>query len=97
MKWYQGDVPQRMRTMAADLGFYDMMQKWGVDRAHTDACFANTATLDKIKQQQAEVAKLGLDATPSFVLNSEKLDVHDWPSVYKLITDKLAQQRAGNV
>jgi protein-disulfide isomerase len=96
-RWYQGDMPQRMRAIASDFGFYDKMAGWGVTRAQAYACMSNTAMLDKLKVQQAEVQSLGLAATPSFTLNGEVLEGHDWASVQKSITDKLAEQRAGNI
>ena len=90
-RWVQGSMTDRFRAIASDLGFYDMMERWGIDRAQTDACLADTAVLDKLKQQQAEVAKLGFDSTPSFTLNGEKLDGHDWASVSKEITARLGK------
>lgn len=96
-RWYQGDFPARMRAMASDLGFYDQTASWGLSRAQTDQCFANTAMLDKLKGQQGEVQALGLQGTPSFTLNGNLLDGHDWATVSKAIIDKQAQQRAGNI
>lgn len=96
-RWYQGQMVDRMRAIAGDFGFYAMMAGWGVDRAQADACLANAAVLDKLKAQQAEVSQLGLDSTPSFTLNGEVLQGHDWPSVSKAITDKLAQQHVGAI
>ena len=96
-RWYQGTLPDRMRAIASDFGFYEKMSGWGIDRAQTDACLADTATLDKLKAQQQEAATLGLNSTPSFTLNGEALQVHDWPSVSKAITDKLAELHAGTI
>lgn len=96
-RWYQGPLTDRMRAIANDLDFYTIMARWGVDRAQTDSCLANTAVVDKLKAQQADVTKLGLDSTPSFTLNGEVLQVHDWPSVSKAIIGKLAATRAGAI
>jgi protein-disulfide isomerase len=96
-RWYQGELPDRMRAIASDLGFYAKMESWGIGRAQTDVCFADKAMLDKLRAQQSEVEKLGFQGTPSFTLNGEALDANDWASVSKAITDKIAAQRAGNV
>jgi 2-hydroxychromene-2-carboxylate isomerase len=96
-RWYQGSNLESMRAIASDFGFYATMEMWGSDRAQVDACLANPAMIAKLKQQQAEVRALGIESTPSFILNGEKLDAHDWAAVSKAITAKLAEQRAGNI
>ncbi|WP_333605149.1 DsbA family protein [Novosphingobium sp.] len=96
-RWYQGPIIDRMRAIANDFDFYEKTAGWGLDRAQTDACLGSTAVLDKLKEQQAEVAKLGLDSTPSFTLNGEVLQVHDWASVSKAIGAKLAEQHTGAI
>lgn len=96
-RWYQGEMIDRMRAIASDFGFYGVMAGWGIDRAQADACLGNKAVLDKLRDQQAEVTKLGIDSTPSFTLNGEVLQGHDWASVSKAISEKLAQRHAGAV
>jgi len=96
-RWYQGEMIDRMRAIASDFGFYAKMESWSIGRAQVDACFASKPMLDKLKAQQTEVESLGLHSTPSFTLNGELLDAHDWDAVSKAITAKLAQQRAGNI
>lgn len=96
-RWYQGAMPERMRAITNDLGFYKTMQGWGINRAQTDACLASQPTLDKITAQQKDVERLNLGGTPSFTLNGETLEVHDWASVLQAINAKLAQARAGNI
>lgn len=96
-RWYQGATVDRMRAIASDFGFYATMSSWGLDRAQTDACLGSAAVLEKLRAQQADVASLGLDSTPSFTLNGEVLQVHDWASVSKAISDKLAEQHAGAI
>lgn len=96
-RWYQGDMPTRMKAIATDLDFYKTVAAWGIPRAKADACLADQATLDKIKAQQQDVARLGFESTPSFAINDKPLEVHDWASVSKALNDKLAEQRAGNI
>ena len=97
-RWYQGPMIDRMRAMASDLELYKIMSGWGIDRAQTDACLADKAMLEKLSNQQAEIAKLGLKSTPSFTLNGKVLtDVHDWTGVSTAITSALADERDGTV
>lgn len=96
-RWYQGDFAARMRAIAGDLGFYDQTGAWGLTRAQTDQCLTDKVMLERIKKQQAEVQALGLEGTPSFTLNGQLLDGHDWQTVSKAIVDKQAELRAGNI
>ncbi|SFF74814.1 Protein-disulfide isomerase [Novosphingobium sp. CF614] len=96
-RWFQGRMIDRLRAIASDLGFYATMAGWNIDRAQADACLDNPAMLDKLRAQQAEVASLGLDSTPSFTLNGQVLPGHDWAAVSKSITDKLAEIHAGAI
>lgn len=96
-RWYQGSMPDRMRAIAGDLGLYQTMQGWGISRSQVDTCFASQPTLDKIKLQQQEVQRLGFTGTPSFAINGEAIDGHDWASVAKAIDARLAQQRSGSI
>lgn len=96
-RWYQGEMVNRMRAVASDFGFYATVQQWGLDRARADRCLADAAMLNKLRDQQTTARDLGIDSTPSFVLNGKVQDVHDWDSLSKEITDRLAAQRAGNI
>lgn len=96
-RWYQGELPIRMRAIANDFGFYEKMEGWGISRPQVDACFADKSKLDTLRAQQAEVEKLGFQGTPSFTLNGEVLPANDWASVSKAITAKIAETRAGNI
>lgn len=77
-RWGQGDMPARMRAIASDLKFYDMVAGAGLTHAQADACLANEATLRRIIAQTKEAQDLGATGTPSFVLDGKMLDEHDW-------------------
>lgn len=95
-RWYQGEMVDRMRAIANDFDFYSKVQQWGLDRAQADRCLADKAVLDKLKQQQVSAQNLGIDSTPTFVLNGKVQEFHDWESLSKAITDQLAAQRDGS-
>lgn len=96
-RWYQGALTDRMRAIASDLGFYAKMESWSMGRAKVDACFADKTMLDKLRAQQSEAERLGFQGTPSFTLNGQPLEGHDWLTVSRAISAKLAEQRAGNI
>ncbi|GFM28314.1 thioredoxin domain-containing protein [Novosphingobium sp. PY1] len=96
-RWGQGEIPARMRAIAGDLGFYAKMQQWGIDRARADRCLNDAAMLDKLRAQQSAAGSLGLTGTPSFVINGEVQQVHDWEHLSKLLSDRAAALQAGRI
>lgn len=97
MRWYQGEMVSRLRAVASDFGFYAKVQQWGLDRAQADRCLADKAMLDKLRAQQGKAQELGIDSTPTFVLNGQVQEFHDWKSLSKAITDQLAAHRDSSV
>lgn len=94
-RWTRGEMTDRMRAIASDLGFYSRVQQWGLDRAQADRCLSDKAMLDKLRQQQVSAQNLGIDGTPTFVLNGKVQEFHDWQSLSKAITEQLSAQRGG--
>jgi protein-disulfide isomerase len=95
-RWYQGEMPDRMRAVANDFDFYAKVEQWGMTRAQADRCLADKVVLDKLKQQQAAAQELGIHSTPSFVLNGKVQEFHDWGQLSQAIGERLAASRAGN-
>lgn len=96
-RWYQGADIDRKRAIANDLGFYPKMESWGISRAQADACLASKPMLDMLKAQQVDAQGFGFQGTPSFTVNGQAIDAHDWDGVSKAITETLAKERAGNI
>lgn len=96
MRWYQGQMVDRMRAVASDFDFYAKVQQWGLDRAQADRCLADNAMLERLKEQQVAAQTLGIDSTPSFVLDGKVQEFHDWEQLSRALGDKLASLRAGN-
>ena len=78
-RWTSGPIPQRMRALAHDLHFYEFMEDHGVERLVTDRCLGNEALTRRLSAQTADGAKLGIEGTPSFLIDDVLLaGTHDW-------------------
>ncbi len=82
-RWYSGPLPARMRAIASDLHFYDIMEKRGYSRADTDRCLADTALAGRLAQQTQEAAEKDyVNGTPSFLLNGVPLaGTYSWAAL----------------
>jgi protein-disulfide isomerase len=81
-RWTSGDNVSRFRAIANDLGFYAIMATRGYDRLATDRCLADRAMAQKLAAQTAAASELGVQGTPSFLINGELLTgTHDWQSL----------------
>lgn len=72
-RWYTGDRAMRMRAVASDFHFYDMMATRGYDRMTLDKCINDNALAERLAAISAASDKLGVDHTPSFTLNGQLL------------------------
>ncbi len=72
-RWYTGDRATRMRAVASDFHFYDMMATRGYDRMTLDKCINDNALAERLAAISAASDKLGVDHTPSFTLNGQLL------------------------
>ena len=78
-RWTSGDTPSRMRAIAADFGFYALMVQRGYDRPTLDRCLGDEAMAKRLVAQTAGAQELGVQGTPSFLLNGLLLaGTHDW-------------------
>jgi protein-disulfide isomerase len=85
-RWYSGTIPERMRAVASDAGFYDMMEPHGFTRAQVDACFNDTKKVQALfDEAKAAADKYGVNSTPSFVVNGKTLDAHSWDELQKVL------------
>ena len=81
-RWNTGENVARMRAIAADFGFYALMQNRGYERIAIDRCLADQAMMRRLSEQTAEAQQLGVEGTPSFLLDGELLaGTHDWASL----------------
>lgn len=81
-RWDTGTLTERMRSIAADFGFYAIMARNGYARPAADRCLGDAAMVKRLTDQTAQSERLGIDSTPSFLLNGVLLaGTHDWPSL----------------
>ena len=81
-RWTTGENAARMRAIAADFGFYTMMEQHGLNRPVADRCLADAAMMRRLTAQTVEAQRLGVSGTPSFLLDDTLLaGTHDWPAL----------------
>lgn len=86
-RWTSGTVPERLRAIAGDLGFYQMMEGRGYTRAQVDRCLNDQAKIDAlVERAQADREAFKVQGTPSFVVNGKLLEgVHQWSELQKAL------------
>ncbi|MGB3165642.1 MAG: thioredoxin domain-containing protein [Alteraurantiacibacter sp.] len=79
-RWNAGGIPQRIRAVASDLDFYELMEPRGYSRSQLDQCLSDQSRAEELAEaSNANAAEFGVQGTPSFVLNGTLLDgVHAW-------------------
>lgn len=75
--------PQRIARYASLSGLTDLAAQGGVAGPKANACLADAAALQKLVEMRRVAAEqIGVNSTPSFLLNGKLLDgVHDWSSL----------------
>lgn len=85
-RWNNGDWPTRMRAVATDMKLYDLFLKRGYDRPSLDRCLANQPLAKKLSQEnQTATSVMGIDSTPSFLINDRLQEVHHWAGLRPLL------------
>lgn len=81
-RWQHPDLPTRMRYIATDFRFYEIIATRGYDRRAADACLADEAEARRLAEQTAEAQRQGIRGTPSFMLDGAVLaGTHDWQAL----------------
>jgi protein-disulfide isomerase-like protein with CxxC motif len=83
-------VEQRFVTIAQAAGLIDFFAARGLSADQSQACLTDTAKVEAIANaSNAQSQDLNINATPTFLLNGNKLDVTQWAQLEPLL------QRAG--
>lgn len=82
-RWTSGPMDARMRAIADDLDFYELMEPRGYTVAQLDQCLSDRAAMDNIvARMQADNARFDIPGTPSFAVNGAMLPgVHSWEAL----------------
>jgi protein-disulfide isomerase len=89
-RWSAGTQKSRLQSIAGDFGFYEIMAGRGYDRMSVERCLADPVMAQKLAAQTSEAARLGIDGTPSFLLNGALLaGTHDWASLKAQLDTRL--------
>lgn len=87
-----GDLPtdQRFIQIAQAAGLIDFFAARGISADQQAACLSDTATIETIANNSSQqAAELGIQATPTFLLNDRKVDANQWGDLEPIL------QRAG--
>lgn len=90
-RWYSGNNAARRRAIAADFGFYTMMENRGYTRSALNKCLNNNAMATKLAAQtKADDEEYDISGTPSFTINGLLLfATHDWSMLRPQIEARL--------
>lgn len=89
-RWSVGELPSRMRAIATDFGFYEIMRTRGYERPAIDRCLADEAMAERLAAGTEEAEKLGVPGTPSFMLDGALLSgTHDWRGLAPQISTRM--------
>lgn len=86
-RWNSGPLPQRLRAIAADLGFYRLMEPRGYSTAQLDRCLNDEPAARALAERsQADGTRYSIPGTPSILINDRlQADVFDWASLRPLL------------
>ncbi len=87
-----GNMPidQRFVQIAQAAGLIDFFAARGLSADQQRACLADTDKIESIANNStAQAEEFGIQATPTFILNGDKLEVNQWDDIEPLL------QRAG--
>jgi len=86
-RWTTGPIGARMRAIASDLDFYELMEPRGYTVAQLDRCLTDEAALQNLlARAQADDAQFEITGTPSFAVNGEMLvNVHSWTALSPIL------------
>lgn len=79
-RWYSGVLGQRMRAIASDLDFYELMEPRGYSRTELDRCLGDEAkAIALANNAAADGVEFAIPGTPSFAINGSLVaNTHTW-------------------
>jgi protein-disulfide isomerase len=81
-RWTSGTLGARMKAIASDFRFYQLMEPRGYSRSGLDRCLSDEAMARRLTAQTQDAVDAGVEGTPGFMLNGVLLTgTHDWKSL----------------
>ncbi|MEN7535811.1 thioredoxin domain-containing protein [Aurantiacibacter flavus] len=82
-RWQNATIGERLKAIASDLGFYELMEARGYTKGELDACLINEARAETIVNNSvANQTEYPYTGTPSFAVNGTLLDgVYSWAAL----------------
>jgi protein-disulfide isomerase len=79
-RWYSGALAQRLRYIATDFHFYQIMETRGYSRPEVDKCLADTALAKRLAEGTDKAQKdYAIQGTPSFLIDNVLLSgTYSW-------------------
>lgn len=93
-----GDLPedQRFVAIAEAAGFLDFFAARGVSRDQARACLSDSEEVLAISERSdAQSAELGINSTPTFILNGRVLDERSWDDLEAVLQNAGARPAEG--
>lgn len=93
-RWANPAFGPRMKAVAEDLGLYRVMLERGYAPVELDRCLADEAlALRHAESTQQAIDKLGVQGTPSFLVNGKLQHAHGWAELRPLLEAATAVSR----
>lgn len=86
-RWNTGPVGQRLRAVASDMGWYDLLAPRGYSRADLDQCLNDEAAARALSNRsQADGNRYNIPGTPAILINDRlQANVFDWAALRPLL------------
>lgn len=90
-RWQFGTNSARFQAIASDLGFYEIMERRGYSRPALNRCLGDDVKANAIAEtSRADVERLGLEGTPSFVLDGTLLEnTYSWKELQPFLDEAI--------
>jgi protein-disulfide isomerase len=80
-------MPQRLTRVAEQGGLTALAAQHGVPAEQARQCLGDEAGLNRLAEIYQAAAALGVEGTPTFLINGTKAPANDWPSLERLIRE----------
>ena len=78
-------MPQRLARVAEQGGLTAIAARYGVPLAQARQCLGDEAGLNRLAEMYQAASALGVDGTPTFLINGRKVPVNTWREIEPLI------------